>query len=88
MTRKAYHQSLQEVQEDVLEMSVLVSTAITGSLQALKERDQSIEDSALSSEGLAALIQLVDDGKTTAASARGLVGELVESGGDWASKIG
>ncbi len=39
MTRKAYHQSLQEVQEDVLEMSELVRTAITGSLQALKARD-------------------------------------------------
>jgi phosphate transport system protein len=39
MSRKAYHQSLQEVQEDVLEMSVLVGTAITGALKALKERD-------------------------------------------------
>ncbi|MBE9528294.1 MAG: phosphate signaling complex protein PhoU [Proteobacteria bacterium] len=39
MSRKAYHQSLQEVQEDVLEMSVLVGTAILGSVEALKARD-------------------------------------------------
>jgi aspartyl-tRNA(Asn)/glutamyl-tRNA(Gln) amidotransferase subunit B len=51
-------------------------------MQALKERDQSIEDSALSSEGLAALIRLVEDGKTTAKSARGLIAELAERGGD------
>jgi aspartyl-tRNA(Asn)/glutamyl-tRNA(Gln) amidotransferase subunit B len=56
-------------------------------MQALKERDQSIEDSALSSEGLAALIRLVDDGKTNAKSARNLVAELVERGGDPAALV-
>ena len=39
MTRKAYHDSLQEVQDDVLKMSKMVSNAITSSLKALKERD-------------------------------------------------
>ncbi len=39
MTRKEYHQSLQEVQDDVLKMSQMVGKAITGSLKALKDRD-------------------------------------------------
>ena len=51
-------------------------------LQALKERDLEIEASPLEPAGLAALIRLVDEGKTTAKSARGLVVELVERGGD------
>jgi aspartyl-tRNA(Asn)/glutamyl-tRNA(Gln) amidotransferase subunit B len=51
-------------------------------LQALKERDLEIDDSPLEAESLAQLIRLVDEGKTTAKSARGLVPELVERGGD------
>ena len=51
-------------------------------LQALNERDLLIEDSALSPDGLAVLMRLVDDGKTTAKSARDLLPELVEAGGD------
>lgn len=39
MTREAYHKSLKELQEDLLEMSVMVGTAIKESLEALKTRD-------------------------------------------------
>ncbi len=39
MARKAYHKSLKEVQDDVLEMSQMVGRAITGALEALKSRD-------------------------------------------------
>jgi aspartyl-tRNA(Asn)/glutamyl-tRNA(Gln) amidotransferase subunit B len=56
-------------------------------MQALNERDLSIDDSALSPEGLAGLMRLVDDGKTTAKSARGLVPELIEAGGDPAALV-
>jgi aspartyl-tRNA(Asn)/glutamyl-tRNA(Gln) amidotransferase subunit B len=51
-------------------------------MQALKERELAIDDSPFSPDGLARLIRMVDDGKTTVKSARGLVAELVESGGD------
>jgi aspartyl-tRNA(Asn)/glutamyl-tRNA(Gln) amidotransferase subunit B len=51
-------------------------------LRALKERELEIEDAALAPEALAALLGLVDAGRTTATSARGLVAELVEAGGD------
>jgi aspartyl-tRNA(Asn)/glutamyl-tRNA(Gln) amidotransferase subunit B len=51
-------------------------------MQALKELELAIEDSLFSPEALAQLIRLVDEGKTTVKSARGLVAELVESGGD------
>ena len=56
-------------------------------MQALNERDLSIDDSALSPEGLAALMRLVDDGKTTAKSARDLLPELIEAGGDPAAIV-
>ena len=51
-------------------------------LQALGERDVEIEDSAVTPAALAALLRLVDEGRTTAQSARGLLPDLVESGGD------
>jgi aspartyl-tRNA(Asn)/glutamyl-tRNA(Gln) amidotransferase subunit B len=51
-------------------------------LQALGERELEIEDSAVTPAALAALIRLVDEGRTTAQSARGLLPDLVESGGD------
>jgi aspartyl-tRNA(Asn)/glutamyl-tRNA(Gln) amidotransferase subunit B len=51
-------------------------------LQALGEQDLEIETAELTPEALAALIRLVDEGRTTAKSARGLVPELVRRGGD------
>jgi aspartyl-tRNA(Asn)/glutamyl-tRNA(Gln) amidotransferase subunit B len=56
-------------------------------MHALNERDLSIDDSSLSPEGLAVLMRLVDDGKTTAKSARDLLPELVEAGGDPAALV-
>jgi aspartyl-tRNA(Asn)/glutamyl-tRNA(Gln) amidotransferase subunit B len=56
-------------------------------LRALREQDLEIEDAALGPEALAALITLVDDGVTTAKSARSLVPELVERGGDPAALV-
>jgi aspartyl-tRNA(Asn)/glutamyl-tRNA(Gln) amidotransferase subunit B len=56
-------------------------------LRALGERDLEIEQSRLNPGALAALIALVDQGKTTAKSARGLVPDLVESGGDPADLV-
>ncbi len=51
-------------------------------LQALRERDREIESAAITPEALARLIRLVETGKTTSGSARGLIADLVESGGD------
>ncbi len=51
-------------------------------MQALKERELALEQTRLSADALARLIRLVDEGKTTVKSARGLVAELVVSGGD------
>jgi aspartyl-tRNA(Asn)/glutamyl-tRNA(Gln) amidotransferase subunit B len=51
-------------------------------LRALKEQDLEIEAAALTPEALAKLLRLVDEGKTTAKSARALVPELVLRGGD------
>jgi len=51
-------------------------------MQALNERELAIDDSPFSPDGLARLIRMVDESKTTVKSARGLVAELVESGGD------
>jgi aspartyl-tRNA(Asn)/glutamyl-tRNA(Gln) amidotransferase subunit B len=51
-------------------------------LQALGEKELEIEQAALTPEALATLIRLVDEGRTTARSARGLVPELIERGGD------
>jgi aspartyl-tRNA(Asn)/glutamyl-tRNA(Gln) amidotransferase subunit B len=51
-------------------------------MQALKEREMAIDESPFSPDGLARLIRMVDESKTTVKSARGLVAELVESGGD------
>jgi aspartyl-tRNA(Asn)/glutamyl-tRNA(Gln) amidotransferase subunit B len=56
-------------------------------MQALNERDLSIDDSALSPEGLATLLRMVDEGKTTAKSARDLLPELIEAGGDPAAIV-
>ena len=51
-------------------------------MRALNERDLPIEAAALTPEVLAKLLRLVDEGKTTAKSARDLVPELVLTGGD------
>jgi aspartyl-tRNA(Asn)/glutamyl-tRNA(Gln) amidotransferase subunit B len=51
-------------------------------LRALKELDLEIEDASLVPEALAKLLRLVDEGKTTAKSARELLPELVGKGGD------
>jgi aspartyl-tRNA(Asn)/glutamyl-tRNA(Gln) amidotransferase subunit B len=51
-------------------------------LQALKEAEIEIDQGALSPGALAALIRMVDEGQTTAKSARALVPELVTRGGD------
>ncbi len=51
-------------------------------MQALNELEMALDDSPFSPEALAQLISLVDEGKTTVKSARGLVAELVASGGD------
>jgi aspartyl-tRNA(Asn)/glutamyl-tRNA(Gln) amidotransferase subunit B len=56
-------------------------------MQALNERDLSIDGSALSPEGLATLLRMVDEGKTTAKSARDLLPELIEAGGDPAAIV-
>ncbi|MEM7413241.1 MAG: Asp-tRNA(Asn)/Glu-tRNA(Gln) amidotransferase subunit GatB [Myxococcota bacterium] len=51
-------------------------------LRALRDRDAEIEDTAITPEALANLVDAVESGKTTAKSARGLVPELVAEGGD------
>ena len=56
-------------------------------LAALKDRELEIEQTQLAPEALAALIALVDAGKVTAKSARDLLPELVEKGGDPAALV-
>jgi aspartyl-tRNA(Asn)/glutamyl-tRNA(Gln) amidotransferase subunit B len=51
-------------------------------LQLLKERDVEIDALALTPEGLAALMQLVEEGRLTARSARELFEEVAENGAD------
>ena len=51
-------------------------------LQALSAQELEIEGSALTPAAFAALIRLVDEGRTTAKGARSLVPDLVASGGD------
>ncbi len=51
-------------------------------LQALGEQEQEIGQAKLTPETLAALIRMVDEGRTNAQSARRLVPELVKDGGD------
>ena len=51
-------------------------------LQALREKDREIEGAAITPEALASLIRLVESGRTSVGSARGLIADLVESGGD------
>ncbi|MFP8874831.1 MAG: Asp-tRNA(Asn)/Glu-tRNA(Gln) amidotransferase subunit GatB, partial [Myxococcota bacterium] len=51
-------------------------------LQALHERDIELEDAAITPDSLAALVQLVDEGRLTARSAREIFPELVEQGAD------
>jgi aspartyl-tRNA(Asn)/glutamyl-tRNA(Gln) amidotransferase subunit B len=51
-------------------------------LAALKEREIEIEEAAIAPESLARLIEMVDQGKVTAKSARDLVAELTDRGGD------
>ena len=56
-------------------------------LRALNERELEVLESALRPDALAKLIALVDAGGTTAKSARGLIPELVEKGGDPAALV-
>ncbi|MBW1685570.1 MAG: Asp-tRNA(Asn)/Glu-tRNA(Gln) amidotransferase subunit GatB [Deltaproteobacteria bacterium] len=51
-------------------------------LRALGEQEREIDEAAITPEALASLIRLVDEGRTSPQSARGLVAELVERGGD------
>jgi aspartyl-tRNA(Asn)/glutamyl-tRNA(Gln) amidotransferase subunit B len=51
-------------------------------LAALKEREIEIEEAVIAPEALARLIEMVDQGRVTAKSARDLVAELTEQGGD------
>jgi len=51
-------------------------------LATLKERDAEIEDTAITPETLAGLLRLVDAGRLTPRSARELLPELVQRGGD------
>jgi aspartyl-tRNA(Asn)/glutamyl-tRNA(Gln) amidotransferase subunit B len=51
-------------------------------LRALGEQEREIDEAAITPEALASLIRLVDEGRTSPKSARGLVAELVERGGD------
>jgi aspartyl-tRNA(Asn)/glutamyl-tRNA(Gln) amidotransferase subunit B len=51
-------------------------------LGALRERERGIDESALAPAALASLLRLVDAGSLTARSARELLPELVERGGD------
>jgi aspartyl-tRNA(Asn)/glutamyl-tRNA(Gln) amidotransferase subunit B len=51
-------------------------------LGALRERGGEIEAAGLRPEALAALARLVDEGRVTPASARALLPELIERGGD------
>ncbi len=39
MTREAYHKSLKELQNDVLQMALMVGSAIKDSIEALRDRD-------------------------------------------------
>jgi aspartyl-tRNA(Asn)/glutamyl-tRNA(Gln) amidotransferase subunit B len=61
---------------------VVANWVLRDVMQALNERELSIDDSPFSPDGLARLIRMVDESKTTVKSARALVAELVESGGD------
>lgn len=61
---------------------VVASWMLRDVQRALKDRDLEIETSALRPETLAGLIAMVEEGRTTARSARELIGELVERGGD------
>ncbi|MFP8881354.1 MAG: Asp-tRNA(Asn)/Glu-tRNA(Gln) amidotransferase subunit GatB [Myxococcota bacterium] len=56
-------------------------------MQVTKEREIEIDEIALTPESLASLIRLVDDGKTTVKSARALLPELIENGGDPAALV-
>ncbi|HME73802.1 MAG TPA: Asp-tRNA(Asn)/Glu-tRNA(Gln) amidotransferase subunit GatB [Myxococcota bacterium] len=56
-------------------------------LQALKEREQEIEETKLTPEALAALLRLLEEGRITAKSARELLPELVHRGGDPAELV-
>ena len=56
-------------------------------MQQLKERDTDVCATRLSPAALAALVRLVDEGKLTARSARDLVPELIDKGGDPAALV-
>jgi aspartyl-tRNA(Asn)/glutamyl-tRNA(Gln) amidotransferase subunit B len=56
-------------------------------LGALRERGGEIEAAALRPEQLAGLVRLVDEGRVTPASARSLLPELIERGGDPAALV-
>jgi aspartyl-tRNA(Asn)/glutamyl-tRNA(Gln) amidotransferase subunit B len=51
-------------------------------LQALREQEREIEEAAITPQALASLIRMVEAGRTTAGSGRGLIPVLVERGGD------
>ncbi|MDJ0851111.1 MAG: Asp-tRNA(Asn)/Glu-tRNA(Gln) amidotransferase subunit GatB [Myxococcota bacterium] len=51
-------------------------------LRALSDQEREIDTCALGPDALARLVTMVEEGRTTAQSARGLLPELVERGGD------
>jgi aspartyl-tRNA(Asn)/glutamyl-tRNA(Gln) amidotransferase subunit B len=56
-------------------------------LKVLKEREREIEETKLSAGALAGLLRLLEEGRITAKSARELLPELVERGGDPAELV-
>jgi aspartyl-tRNA(Asn)/glutamyl-tRNA(Gln) amidotransferase subunit B len=56
-------------------------------LKALKDREFEIEETKLTADALATLLRLVEQGRITAKSARELLPELVERGGDPAELV-
>jgi aspartyl-tRNA(Asn)/glutamyl-tRNA(Gln) amidotransferase subunit B len=56
-------------------------------LAGLREGGLELEDAKLAPEALVALVRLVEDGRVTPASARGLLPELLARGGDPASLV-
>ncbi len=69
------------------EARVVANWILRDVLRALSELELEIEVARLEPENLAALIRLVDAGKVTLKSARELIPELVERGGDPAALV-
>ena len=74
---------LHELESEVMEVVwERVEASVRDVMQALNERELALEQSLLSPDQLARLIQMVDEGRLTVKNARALVAELVTGGGD------